>query len=667
VTVIGGSSDSTSSTQAGAGTAASTGDGSTTPPDQSVQTLTGGSSTTPSADGSSSSTTTGSDNSSTGSSSTGSVITVGPTQPSASFNAASAGAPGDVASTGQDQPRLPISESDGAFTTTYPIDVPPFHGIEPHLALRYTSSEEIDQLGVGWTLDGISQIERSAPHYGSPIYGNSDIFRLDGAELVRCASGMVSASCGAGANFTTRVESYRKVTRNNADNSWTVIDPDGTQYHYLPVANWSGDKTSVVAVDFRFLLSTVTDPHGNSVAYSYSCTDAPNCSIYSISYNGTVIRFYWESRPDPVTYATGQILGQWSRRLHSIEVRVSGSTRRAYAISYTVPGISSGTARSLVASIQEYGTDAAIDSDGTITGGTALPPAQYLYQSTSPTYSQSPWTNYLAPKLVQGDFNGDGRQDFAWASGCTVYLELSSGSSFSRTSWPITSCGSSGYVGDPGTPHDYEVGDFNGDGRPDIAVFYGPGLTSSHDAWSVPVLLNQGGSFHDVRWGNQIDSGVNDGLEFRIGDFNGDGMDDFLVESKVSASPNPSDSCFVVYLSTGSKFNADSQWQVTDGCRKRGEVLDINGDGRSDIISFYRYQYNASTRMGSTGYLVLRSNGTGFDQLVGTAQIPCDFSGCGGSWRPSDPNWLRADINGDGKTDLVAVYGQQWTDTDGVV
>jgi RHS repeat-associated protein len=574
-------------------------------------------------------------------------------------------ATGDVASTGQDQPQLPIGESDGAFSTAYPIDVPSFHGIEPHLALRYTSSEEIGQLGVGWTIDGLSQIERSSPHFGSPLYGNSDVWRLDGTELVHCTSGMAAASCSGYGTFTTRVESYRKIFRDNSANSWTVTDPDGTQYLYLPVANWTADKTSVIATQYRYLLSTVTDPHGNSVAYDYTCNGPPNCYIYSIIYNGTAIRFYWESRPDTVTYATGQVLGQWIWRLHSIDVRVSGSRRRAYAISYTAPGLSSGSGRSLLASIQEYGTDATMDSDGTISGGTALPPAKYLYQTASFAPSRADWSDSV-PKLVQGDFNGDGRQDLAWVSGCTVNLRLSNGSAFTAASWAIQAC--SGSVGDADNPHDYEVGDFNGDGRPDIAVFYGNGLTRSNDKWSVPVLINTGSGFYEyTQWSNLNGSGVNDGLEFRVGDFNGDGLDDFLVQSKVSATPNPADSCFAVYLSTGSKFYADSHWQATDGCRKRGEVLDINGDGKSDIISFSTYQYNSSTLTGSTDYLVLRSNGTGFDELVGTVQIPCDFSGCGGSWRPSDPTWLRADVNGDGKTDLVAVYGQQWTDTDGVV
>jgi RHS repeat-associated protein len=568
------------------------------------------------------------------------------------MSAATAAAPPDVVSTGQNQPKLPISEFDGTFTTTYPISVPPFHGIEPHLALRYTSSEQTGQLGVGWTIDGLSQIERAAPRGGSPLYGNSDVFQLDGAELVHCTSGMAAASCIANGNYTTRVESYRKITFDSGNNGWTVIDPDGTQYLYLPVGNWTGDTTSVIATQFRYLLSTVTDPHGNSVSYSYSCTGSPNCSIYSITYNGTNIRFYWESRPDIVTYATGQVLGQWTRRLHSIEVRVNGSTRRAYAISC----VTSSTNRSMVASIQEYGTDAAVQPDGTITGGTALPPESYQYQAIGSGYALSDWGNISdtipAPVPIQGDFNSDGRQDFAWVSGCTVNLRLSSGSSFTSASWPIASC--TGSVGD-GTP-DFEVGDFNGDGKQDIAVFYGSGLTTSGGSWSVNVLINTGNGFTNQSWGANHPFGVSDGLQFIVGDFNGDGLDDFIVQSAASASPNPSDACLAVYISTGMSFQQQS-WQAATGCRKRGEVLDVNGDGKADLISFDNMVFDSTSLTASAGYTLLRSNGSSFDKFTGTISIPC--SRCTSTVQPSAPNWLHADIDGDGKSDIVAVYGWQ--------
>ena len=43
---------------------------------------------------------------------------------------------------------------------------------------------------------------------------------------------------------------------------------------------------------------------GLVVAYSYACGDGvPDCYANQITYNGTVVQFYWESRPDPVTYA----------------------------------------------------------------------------------------------------------------------------------------------------------------------------------------------------------------------------------------------------------------------------------------------------------------------------------------------------------------------------
>src|SRR5262249_30156436 len=216
------------------------------------------------------------------------------------------------------------------------------------------------------------------------------------------------------------------------------------------------------------------------------------------------------------------------------------------------------------------------------------------------------------PAPIQGDFNGDGRQDFAWISGCTVNLSLSNGSSFRAARWPIASC--SGSVGD-GTP-DFEVGDFNGDGKQDIAVFYGPGLTTSGGTWSVNLLVNTGTGFSQQSWGANLPFGVSDGLQFSVGDFNGDGADDVLVQSAASASPNSSDACLAVYISTGTSFQQQT-WQATSGCRKRGEVLDVNGDGKADLISFDNLTFDSSSLTASAGYTLLRSNGSSFDKFTG--------------------------------------------------
>jgi YD repeat-containing protein len=527
--------------------------------------------------------------------------------------------------------------------------VPDYYDIDPKLSLSYTSSTDSGLLGVGWSLEGISQIERASSHHGAPSFTSSDVYTLDGSELVACVSGTVSPSCSTGGTHATRIESYRRITRNASDNSWMVTDRDGTQHRYLPLSNWSGSQTGTIATQYRWLLSAVTDTHGNSVSHNYWCDTLPSCYIDTITYNGTVIKFYWQSRPDPVTYATGLGVGQWNDRLQSIDVQVAGSRRAAYAVSY----VTSTTNRSMVSSIQEYGTDAAVQSDGTITGGTALPAESYQYQAIGSGYARSDWSDPV-PEPIQGDFNGDGRQDFAWISGCTVNLRLSNGSSFTAATWPIASC--SGGVGDGGAL-DPEVGDFNGDGRQDIAVFYGLGLATSGGTWSVNLLINSGNGFSEQSWGTNLPFGVSDGLQFSVGDFNGDGLDDLLVQSAASASPNSSDACLAVYISTGTSFQQQT-WQAASGCRKRGEVLDVNGDGKADLVSFDNVAFDSTNLTASAGYTLLRSNGSSFDKFTGTISIPC--SRCSSTSQPSAPTWLHADIDGDGKSDIIAVYGWQY-------
>ena len=56
-----------------------------------------------------------------------------------------------------------------------------------------------------------------------------------------------------------------------------------------------------------------------------------------------------------------------AKRLKTIDVLANGNRVRAYALSYTT---SESTARSLLSSVQQYGKDATLDGEGTVTGGT---------------------------------------------------------------------------------------------------------------------------------------------------------------------------------------------------------------------------------------------------------------------------------------------------------
>ena len=119
--------------------------------------------------------------------------------------------------------------------------------------------------------------------------------------------------------------------------------------------------------------------------------------------------------------------------------------------------------------------------------------------------------------VAVADFNGDGVADLAVANNGSdnVSVLLGNGDGSFQEGLNFSAH----------TPISLAVGDFNGDGVPDLAVTNGPELRSSDD---VSVLLGKGeGTFRAARsfgGGNSLRS-------LAVGDFNGDGMPDLVVAS----------------------------------------------------------------------------------------------------------------------------------------
>src|SRR5262249_29622858 len=83
----------------------------------------------------------------------------------------------------------------GAYQTDVLVEVPLYYGIQPRLRLVYDSSVGDGLLGVGWRFSGPSEIQRLSSGRGAPRFDSSDIYLLDGIELVRCQALMRSPSC----------------------------------------------------------------------------------------------------------------------------------------------------------------------------------------------------------------------------------------------------------------------------------------------------------------------------------------------------------------------------------------------------------------------------------------------------------------------------------------
>lgn len=251
------------------------------------------------------------------------------------------------------------------------------------------------------------------------------------------------------------------------------------------------------------------------------------------------------------------------------------------------------------------------------------------------TFASSVWANGPAPpsdvtqRCLTGDFNGDGLIDIVCYTGTNGdwAVGISTGSGFSTTHWLNGPA--------PGTPIGNQcfVGDFNGDGRTDIACY-----TGADGKWAIS--LSNGTGFQDQQYWIGPAPAEPVGDHCMTGDFNGDGMTDIACYGV--------DSTWGVGLATGSSFNF-SHW--TGGASPGNPITlqcftgDFNGDGMTDFGCYT----NANNQ-----WAISLSTGTGFaDQQYWI--IP-DAPGV-----PVTDHCTPGDFNGDGLTDIACyMSGGVW-------
>jgi hypothetical protein len=278
-------------------------------------------------------------------------------------------------------------------------------------------------------------------------------------------------------------------------------------------------------------------------------------------------------------------------------------------------------------------------------------------------------------QIHTGDFNNDGIPDIvvgnnSYSAGLTVYL----GNGDGTFKPPLNSA--------PGTSTwDMAVGDFNGDGKLDVAIV---GLTSDDQGVLQIMLGNGDGTF---RIGQTISFPHGSPNSITAGDFNGDGKTDLAVaQSSIYFYKGAGDGTFasIATATVGTKsptevragdFNGNGKTDIavadptnvyvmwntgpfTFSTTRVGTfsnveditAVDVNQDGITDLITTYNTCFDSeNARWGCAAWQVLLG-------VSGQSNLKTDYA------LPPTTNATllspdAADINGDGFNDIVALTG----------
>ncbi|MCG8454665.1 MAG: FG-GAP-like repeat-containing protein, partial [Holophagales bacterium] len=556
-------------------------------------------------------------------------------------------------------------DANGAAIYRIPFELPPgTRGRQPHLALAYDHQQGNGIEGMGWSLTGLSKIERCSATIAQDgftcgiNYDGHDRFCLDGERLVNVGGGAAShgdchldaqsdtyfdASNSAANVYHTERESWRRVSASSdtcgqGPCAFTVTDKQGWTYEYGSPGTGDEDPSGSRVLAYPtegsdeplgvrvWALDKVTDRNGNSVAFSYTQNplggdDGIPCPV-DAGDDST-------SDPSSASYDPDTSSAAYPCRIDYTANDSAGLPAR----------------RHVVFGFEDRGTDAILTYQG---GGEIHTLARLTSVETQVADDRG---NLSTAKTY--DLTYDDTSDRAtWRSRIETIEECGSDGTCYQ---PATSLGYGSYPSSlslittaeqtlRSCSGDISWADFDGDGQVDR-------ICTDVQAGTVSVALSEGTSFRELATQDQkCTGGENPRVDW--GDFNGDGKADWLCYAynegetgrlQVAVSDGTSLEHLTTYDGEATSCTDDWMWS------------DFDGDGLIDWVCWQTSGNNAKVyALLSDGTSVHLAEGAAANGRIWSGDLASSCSGL--TWTDFDGDGLNDWVCNDTKTGQVWVY-----------
>jgi RHS repeat-associated protein len=537
--------------------------------------------------------------------------------------------------------------SHGAAQYTVPLQVPPGRGgVQPSLSIQYDSNAGHGSIAQGWSLAGLSSIERcprGAAQDGVPAKGVTldadDSFCLDGQKLVQVSPG----NGGERAAYRTLPDTFRRVSARGlwVNSSGVYVGPewfevqttDGMKMIYgrNPEARVSAVTLAGSQIGFSWHLERVEDLFGNYYTVEYTSVTAgrtenlqpfPRTNIAGFTVPRPVSLHYGDRGSHEIRLAYRQVgVNDYrgfryragvptfvSIPIESVEMRVQGAVAHRYRMQTTY---SDGFRLNALRLCTDYQS-----------AEVCLPPTTFEYKEPE---------SQVFTKVVTTSN----------AAGVDLQLAQPSKKRPTTALWSV---------------------ELNGDSRQDILyqVKLGTGNLTDFNRVQGAVSLPDQNDETDI-FQNRWTSPFEQVSAARSGDFDGDGIDDTILGALhatvawASSEQGSLPSAFATRAYFVSSRKATFDWGVPtqpgtffqgSGAYINAFVADVDGDRIGEIITCEVGRYDDDSVLWSYRKLTC----TGEDQVVCTSVLTnldsVHLDSCDG---------LVMDVDGDGSAELMAV------------